>query len=278
MINRIFIETITSEIKKKNSHICVGLDSDYERIPQILKNNSTVEDTIFSFNKAIIDKTHDLSVAYKSNVVFYAGYGIEGLKALQRTNEYIKSNFPQIKTLADCKRSEMKRSAQLTAKELFEEFNFDGFTATPWFGWDTIEPYTIYKGKAVFVLCHDSNPSAYEVQDVKLENEIHLYEYVTNLVCKTWNKTGNILIEAPLTYPKVLSNIYKLSDGNQFFMLAGLGAQGGDIKTLSLFKERKNFIVNASRSIIFASDKEDFAQKARDQVINYNNQIKEIIY
>lgn len=272
MNNTGFISQIIKEIKLKKSHICVGLDSDYEKIPSIVKKHSSITETIFSFNKRIIDSTYDIVPAYKSNIVFYAGYGIDGLKALKMTNNYIRKTHPNIKIIADCKRSEMKRSAEMASKELFDEFGFDAFTATPWFGFDTIEPYQSCKNKAVFVLCHDSNPSAGDIQDVKLSTEEYLYEYVTKLVCQKWNATGNILIEAPLTYPEILNNIKNISGRDQFFLIAGLGSQGGDIKNLSIFND-KNFIVNASRSIIFASDKMDFDLRARDVVLNYNTNI-----
>jgi orotidine-5'-phosphate decarboxylase len=277
-INNNFITTISKNITKKKSHICVGLDSDYEKIPAVLKKDKSVEEAIFSFNKEIIDNTYDICVAYKCNNSFYAGFGFEGLRALKKTNEYIKKTYPEMKILADCKRSEMKRSAEMVAKELFEELKFDGFTVTPWFGFDTLEPYQNYQGKVCFVLCHDSNPSAYEVQDVELNNGRKLYEHVTDLVCQKWNSSGNILIEAPLTYPKILKAIKERSKSDQFFLIAGLGAQGGEIKDLSIFKKDKNFIINASRSIIFASEGEDFAQKAREQVLKYNKEIEEILY
>ncbi|NMC76997.1 MAG: hypothetical protein GYA60_06875 [Candidatus Methanofastidiosa archaeon] len=163
------------------------------------------------------------------------------------------------------------------AKEIFDFYHADAMIVTPWFGFDTLEPYQNYKGKACFVLCHDSNPSAYEVQDVELKNGKKLYEHVTDLVCHKWNTSGNILIEAPLTYPKILKDIYQLSSKNQFFMVAGLGAQGGEIKDLSIFSESRNFIVNASRSIIFASEGKDFAQKAREVVLAYNDQINQVL-
>ena len=277
-LNLKFIEDIEEKTAQKQSHICVGLDSDYDKLPDCIKKGNSLEKAIFNFNKEIIDATTDLAVAYKSNNSFYAGYGIEGIKVLKKTNEYIRAKYPTIKIIADCKRSEMKRSAELVAKELFDELSFDAFTVTPWFGLDTLEPYQQYEGKAVFVLCHDSNPSAYEVQDVKLQDTKFLYEHVTDLVCTKWNTCGNILIEAPLTYPEILKNIKKRSTKDQFFLIAGLGAQGGDIKDLGIFKEDKNFIVNASRSIIFASNGLDFSLKAREVTLGYKREINAVLY
>jgi len=269
MKNTQFIDELSSRTKQIKSYICVGLDSDFEKLPEIVKKNNSLEKAIYIFNKAIIDATSDITSVYKLNNSFYAGYGIAGLKALQKTNKYIKKNYPEIKIIADCKRSEMKRSAELVAKEIYDELLFDAFTVTPWFGFDTLEPFQSYQGKAVFVLCHDSNPSAGEVQDIKLANGQFLYEHVTELVCQRWNKSGNVLMECPLTYPKVLKKIVKLTPSDQFFLIAGLGAQGGDISDLVVLKKH-NFVVNASRSVIFASSNKDFDQKSRDTIIDYN--------
>jgi len=275
MKNTQFIDELSSRTKQIKSYICVGLDSDFEKLPEIVKKNNSLEKAIYIFNKAIIDATSDITSVYKLNNSFYAGYGIAGLKALQKTNKYIKKNYPEIKIIADCKRSEMKRSAELVAKEIYDELLFDAFTVTPWFGFDTLEPFQSYQGKAVFVLCHDSNPSAGEVQDIKLANGQFLYEHVTELVCQRWNKSGNVLMECPLTYPKVLKKIVKLTPSDQFFLIAGLGAQGGDISDLVVLKKH-NFVVNASRSVIFASSNKDFDQKSRDTVIDNNQQISHL--
>jgi len=275
MKNTQFIDELSSRTKQIKSYICVGLDSDFEKLPEIVKKNNSLEKAIYIFNKAIIDATSDITSVYKLNNSFYAGYGIAGLKALQKTNKYIKKNYPEIKIIADCKRSEMKRSAELVAKEIYDELLFDAFTVTPWFGFDTLEPFQSYQGKAVFVLCHDSNPSAGEVQDIKLANGQFLYEHVIELVCQRWNKSGNVLMECPLTYPKVLKKIVKLTPSDQFFLIAGLGAQGGDISDLVVLKKH-NFVVNASRSVIFASSNKDFDQKSRDTVIDYNQQISHL--
>jgi len=275
MKNTQFIDELSSRMKQKQSYICVGLDSDFEKLPEIVKKNNSPEKAIYIFNKAIIDATSDITSVYKLNNSFYVGYGFAGLKALQKTNKYIKKNHPEIKIIADCKLSEMKRSAELVAKEIYDELLFDAFTVTPWFGFDTLEPFQSYQGKAVFVLCHDSNPSAGEVQDIKLANGQFLYEHVTELVCQKWNKSGNVLMECPLTYPKILKKIVKLTPRDQFFLIAGLGAQGGDISDLVVLKKH-NFVVNASRSVIFASSNKDFDQKSRDAVIDYNQQINHL--
>lgn len=258
----------------KKSLLCIGLDSDYEKLPEAIKKNNSLEKSIFNFNKEIIDSTHDLVLAYKPNTIFYTAYGISGLKALKKTNEYIKKKYPKISIIADCKRSEMFRGAELTAKELFEELLFDAFTVTPWFGHDTIEPYQQYKDKAVFILCHDSNPSAPEIQDVELKNGKFLYEYVTELVQKKWNKNRNVFIEAGLTFPRQLQQIRRISGDDMIILSVGLGLQGGKLEDIvyGLNAKGTNLIIGTSRDIIFASQDKDFSDKARDKAKEiYNN-------
>lgn len=279
MSNTGFKDTITAAIKAKKTHICVGLDSDYDKLPVSVKSSTgSISEAIFEFNKKIIDATHDVVVAYKPNVVFYAAHGTDGLEALKKTNEYIKEVDSTLVTIADCKRSEMKRSAELAGQELFDAFHFDSFTNTPWFGFDTIEPFLSYEGKAVFVPCHDSNPSAGDIQDLVLEDGSKLYEYATNLVSHTWNKEGNVFIEAPLTYPDILQNMVNIAGDDEFFLVVGLGAQGGDIDKLKMFEKNKNFTVSASRGIIFASTDDDFAEAARQKSIEYRDKIQDILY
>ncbi len=272
----IFKTQLSEQIAKKKSNICVGLDSDYEKLPESVKENTSLADAVFQFNKKIIDATADITPVYKLNMVCYAGYGIDGLVALKKTNEYIKKTYPAVKIIADSKRSEMQRTAELAAKELFDEFLFDATTVTPWFGFDTIEPFLSYADKAVFVLCHDSNPSAGDLQDVTLESGEKLYEYLTKMVVGTWDKVGNILVEGPLTYPGILKRIIELSPDDQFFLAAGLGAQGGNIEDLKLFPNKERFVVNASRSVIFASPAEDFADKSREVVEDYRKTIRSL--
>lgn len=255
-----FIRTIKSEIQRKSSHLCVGLDTDYQKIPKRYKNKS-ISLSIFNFNKKIIDETNDLVVAYKINLVFYSAYGMEGLKALKKTTQYIKQKYPQIKLIAECKRTEIGWCAKMAIKELFDELLFDATNIMPWYGEDSVSEYRNLKGKALFVICHDTNESSVEIQDVKLKNNQPMYEYITGLVAKKWNKTGNILIEAALTYPQSLKKIVEVSGDKQFYLVVGLGSQGGEISDLKMFKNKKNFIVSASRSIIYSPSPRKQAKK-----------------
>lgn len=271
-----FVTDVSKTIVANGSHVCVGLDSDYEKLPEIVRQGKGLAEAIVSFNRAIVDSTHDVAAVYKLNCVFYAAYGIEGLEAMRQTVAYIHEKYPDMKVIADCKRSEMGYTAELAAKEIFEQFGFDAMIVTPWFGEDTISPYREYPGKAVIVLCHDSNPSAGQVQDLVLADGRKVYEQVTVLAGQ-WNTTGNVLMEGPLTYPDVLQRIVEIADADTFFLVAGLGAQGGNIDDLAIFKGRRNFVVNASRSVIFASSDADFAQAARKQVEEYNKLIADLL-
>ncbi len=270
-----FAQNITQQIAQKKSHICVGLDTDYAKIPDIVKKNKSVEDAIFDFNKAIIDETQAYAIAYKPNFVFYGAYGIEGLKALMRTTHYIKDTYPECMVIAEAKRSEMLITAQMVGKEIFEKYRCDAMTATPWFGQDTVEMYAPYTDKAIFIFCHDSNPSAGELQDLTLASGELLYEHLTELVVNRWNKNGNVLVEAPLTYPTILKRIYELCDDRQFLLIAGLGPQGGKVDDLKLLK-KQNFVVNASRAIIAASTGDDFAQAAGQAAKKYRDEINKL--
>lgn len=272
----VFKQQLKKEIQNKKSNICVGLDSDYEKIPEVIRKKSSIKDAIFNFNKEIIDATNKIVPAYKLNIVCYSGYGLDGIAAMLKTNEYIRQIAPSVKIIADSKRSEMKRTAELAAKELFDEFLFDATTITPWFGFDTVEPFLQYKDKAIFMLCHDSNPSAGDIQDLELSNGEKVYKYVTKLVNNSWNKNENILIEGPLTYPNILKELVELSPENQFFLAAGLGAQGGKIEDLILFKDKNSFLVNASRSIIFSSNTSNFAEKALEVTVDYSKTIRKL--
>ncbi len=274
------IDTLSKKLLKRMDQniLCIGLDSDYDKLPQLVKKNNSIEDAIFSFNKALVDATNEFAVAYKQNVVFYSGFGIEGLKALKKTNEYVKDKYPGIALIADCKRSEMLRSGQLAAKEIFEEFLFDSLTVTPWFGYDTVAPYVKYADKGVFVLCHDSNPTASEIQQLKLKNGRYLYEEVTQILRDKWNKTGNVFAEAGLTYPKELKRVREIAGEDMIILSPGLGAQGGEIEDVKFGMNKKgnNLIVAVSRSIIFASEEDNFAEKARETTSKLHNDLNSI--
>jgi len=255
----IFIQTLKKRLETINSHVCVGLDSNYKFIPDFIKNGQTVKEAIFDFNKRIIAVTHELAVIYKMNVSFYAAYGHEGLEALRLTNEFLKQNHPEIMILADCKRSEMGQTVEMVAKEIFDWLQFDCVMTTPWFGLDTIRDYLRDESKGVLVYIHDSNPSAGEIQDLKLADGRAVYEVVAEKVANEWNLNGNVWAEAGITYLPQLRRTREIIGEEMPLLVAGVGAQGGKPEDLrGLFgAQGKRLIVNSSRGIIFASKKND---------------------
>ena len=267
--NTNFMQRLVAALESKDSHVCVGLDSQYDRLPEFIKSNRSISEAIFAFNKEVIDVTSDIAVIYKMNVSFYAGYGSCGLEGLRLTNEYLKANFPEIPILADCKRSEMGESVKMVAKELFDWLGFDCVMVTPWFGFDTIRDYFTDETKGVVVYVHDSNPSAIEIQDLMLADGRKLYEEVARLVANDWNVNGNLWAEAAATYPQQLKKIREIIGEEMPLLVAGVGAQGGKVEDLrSLFdKNGRRLLVNSSRGIIFAGS----SCKDRDYFVEVRN-------
>lgn len=269
-----FIDSLLSSIAS-NGPVCVGLDSRYDRLPTGLKTSS-IADSIFQFNKEIVNATHDLASAYKMNVAFYAGFGTDGLEGLRRTNEFIKNRFPEIPLLADCKRSEMGESVKMVKQEIFDWLQFDCVMVTPWFGFDTIKDYLDNSQNGVCVYVHDSNPTASEFQDLELKNEQKVYEYVAQRIVNHWNTNGNVWMEAGATYPKELTRIRQIAGEDMPILTAGVGIQGGSIDVLKgLFgNNNQRLLVNSSRGIIFAGEgKKDYFAEVRNAAKQLKNSL-----
>lgn len=264
-------------LQNKNSSVCVGLDSRFDRIPAICKKNASVIASVFSFNKQVIEATQQVAAAYKMNVAFYAGFGADGLEGLRKTTEFLKKKYPDIPLIADCKRSEMGESVQMVKQEIFDWLGFDCIMVTPWFGFDTIAGYLDDESHGVCVYVHDSNPSAKEFQDLELKNGRLVYEEVTHHIVDTWNKNGNVFVEAGATYPRELRRVREIIGPDMPLLVAGIGAQGGTIENLvGLFgKNGQRLLVNSSRGIIFAGEGKpdyfeavhDATEKLRDQLL-----------
>lgn len=255
-----FIEKLKHRLDTTNSHICIGLDSDYNNLPQFIKKKySNIDQAVFYFNQKIIESTYDLAIIYKMNVSFYAGFGHDGLKALSLTNQYLKKNYPEIMILADCKRSEMGNSVKMVAQEIFDWLKFDCIMVTPWFGFDTLRDYFDNDEHGVLVYIHDSNPSASEIQDLKLADGRAVYEVVAEKIASEWNLNGNLWAEAGITYLPQLKKARHIIGEQMPLLIAGVGAQGGKASDLiGLFGENKQrLIVNSSRGIIFASQSQN---------------------
>jgi len=261
MIVNKFLKKYQKIVKKNNSLVCIGLDSELTKIPKHLLKES---DPIFNFNKAIIDATHDLVCAYKPNIAFYEAEGIKGLQSLKKTVDYLRKKYPAIPIICDAKRADIGNTNIGYVKNIFDYFGFDAVTVNPYLGKEAIEPFLDQKDKGIIILCKTSNPGAGELQDLKFKGK-ELWQIVAEKVNKKWNFNHNCLLVIGATYPEELKKIRKIIP-EMVFLIPGIGAQGGEVeRTVEAGKNKQGngMIINSSRGIIFASNGRDFALAAR---------------
>jgi orotidine-5'-phosphate decarboxylase len=250
-----FIEKLAGAVKKNNSLLCVGLDTDIKSIPPGLG--------IFEFNKAIIDATADFVCAYKPNIAFYESLGGSGMDELKRTRDYVPADIPVI---VDAKRGDIGNTARAYAQGLFEYFNFDATTASPYLGRDSLEPFLEYADRGVFVLCRTSNAGAADFQSLSCDTEQGrqpLYRVIAAAV-NSWNTRGNLGLVVGATYPEEL-RVIRQDYPDMPLLIPGVGAQGGDLADVirnGIDAAGQRTIINSSRQILFASRGEDFARAA----------------
>jgi len=263
-----FTEKLAKAAQKNKSLLCVGLDPDPELMPDKVG--------IFEFNKAIIDATSDLVCAYKLNLAFYEVLEGEGLDALKGTIAYIPDDIPVI---GDAKRGDIGNTAKAYARAIFTNLNFDATTVNPYLGFDSIEPFTQYRDKGVFILCRTSNAGAADFQSLRCETEgdSHpLFELVA-LKASQWNIRGNIGLVVGATYPEEL-RLIRNSYPDMLLLIPGIGAQGGDLASTVRYgvnARGEGAIINSSRGIIYASPGKDFAQAARQAASSLRDQIND---
>lgn len=244
------------QIRKKHSYLCVGLDTDISKIPAHLKNSS---DPVFEFNKQIIDATHEYCIAYKPNIAFYEALGSRGWESLAKTLEYIpKDCF----TIADAKRGDIGNTSSLYAKAFFEQMNFDSITVAPYMGEDSVKPFLEFKNKWVILLAHTSNSGSSDFQLIESKSGKKLYEEVI-LKSQQWGTPEQLMYVVGATRADKIADIRKLAP-EHFFLVPGIGAQGGDLAETSKHGLNKQcgLIVNSTRAIIYASADKDFAKIA----------------
>jgi len=253
-----FIDKLKNRLNAVHSHLCVGLDTQYDLIPSFIRKNNSISEAIFQFNKKIIEATKHVSIAYKINITFYEGFRLDGIKGLEMTTQYLKNNYPEIPLFADCKRAEMGNSVLMLKKQIFDWLSFDCIMLTPWFGYDSIKDLIQDTNHGILIYVHDSNPSASDIQDLKLNNGKSLYEELTYKIVKKWNKNGNIIVEAGATYPKQLKNVRKIVGEEMPIFTAGIINQGAPLSNLQgvFGKNNQRLIVNSSRGIIFSGKNE----------------------
>jgi orotidine-5'-phosphate decarboxylase len=250
---------LTAQIREKKSFLCIGLDVDLDKIPSHLLET---EDPIFEFNKAIIDATHDLCVAYKPNTAFYEAYGLKGWKSLEKTIAYLNENHPEIFTIADAKRGDIGNTSSRYAQAFFEDLNFDSITVAPYMGKDSVEPFLAFENKYTIVLALTSNEGAFDFQ-TKLTDGVELYKRVLE-TSKTWTNAHNLMYVVGATKAEYFREIRAIVS-DSFLLVPGVGAQGGSLQEVCRYglNAQVGLLVNSSRGIIYASGGKDFAEQAR---------------
>lgn len=258
------------QIQQKKSFLCVGLDTDIKKIPKHLQSHP---DAVFEFNKQIIDATKDLCVSYKINTAFYEAMWLKGWEAMQKTVDYIPA---ELFTIADAKRGDIGNTSSQYAKAFFEVLNFDAITVAPYMGEDSIRPFLEYDNKWTIVLGLTSNEGSKDFEQQKI-GEYFLYEQVLKKV-SGWGNADNLMFVIGATKANELQNIRRIIPNN-FLLVPGVGFQGGSLKDVSKHGMNKDcgLLVNASRAIIYASEKEDFAAEARAIAQQYQNEMSEYL-
>ncbi|MEM9391310.1 MAG: orotidine-5'-phosphate decarboxylase [Bacteroidota bacterium] len=249
-----------AQIKKKSSYLCVGLDTDVNKIPKHLLRE---KDPIFEFNKQIIEATADYCVAYKPNIAFYEALGPAGWESLEKTMDYIpKDHF----TIADAKRGDIGNTSKLYARAFFETMDFDSITVAPYMGEDSVTPFLEFEGKWVILLAHTSNPGSQDFQLITNGNTGKpLYEEIINK-SQSWASAEQLMFVVGATRADKIGHIRSLAPDN-FFLVPGVGAQGGDLQAVSKagMNAECGLLVNNTRGIIYASGAENFAGVAGQQ-------------
>ncbi len=269
-------DQLFDEIKKKKSFLCIGLDTDIQRIPQHLRDTS---DPIFTFNKEIIDATHEFTVAYKPNVAFYESLGHKGWESLEKTIMYLKSRYPQIFVIADAKRGDIGNTSNLYARAFFDTLDFDAVTVAPYMGEDSVKPFLTYLSKWVVLLALTSNKGAADFQYLKnTENGEALFESVLKK-SQQWGTTENMMYVVGATKAEKLKEIREIVP-NHFLLVPGVGAQGGSLQEVAQngMNNKCGLLVNSSRGIIYASTDTDFAEKAREAAEEVQKEMEELLH
>lgn len=253
-------------IQQKESFLCVGLDTDLQKIPKHLLD---LDDPIFEFNKQIIDATHDLCVAYKPNIAFYECLGEKGWESLRKTIDYIPDN---LFTIADAKRGDIGNTSKMYAKTFFENFNFDAVTVAPYMGYDSVVPFLKFKDKWAIVLALTSNPGGLDFQMTSDKYGTTLYQKVLE---KSQSYGDNVMFVVGATRAELLQDVRKIAP-NHFLLVPGIGAQGGSLSEVAKYGMNKHcgLLVNSSRAIIYADHSKDFAMKARKQALLLQQEMK----
>ena len=250
---------LIEQIFTKKSFLCVGLDTDLNKVPKFLLNE---EDPIFSFNKAIIDATAPYCVAYKPNLAFYECYGLKGMEAFEKTITYLKEKYPNHFIIADAKRGDIGNTSKMYAQTFFKEYNVDALTIAPYMGEDSVKPFLEYEGKWVILLALTSNKGSHDFQLFEDKDGVRLFERVLSKA-QEWGTAENLMFVVGATQGSLFADIRKLAS-DSFLLVPGVGAQGGSLQEVCKYGMNKDcgLLVNSSRGIIYASSEANFAEIA----------------
>ncbi len=268
-------QQLTETIRRKKSFLCIGLDSDIDKLPAHLKN---VSDPVFEFNKAIIDATAEFAVAYKPNTAFYEKSGVAGWIALEKTIAYIKKLHPDIFIIADAKRGDIGNTSKMYADAFFKSMNADAVTVAPYMGEDSVNPFLSYPDKWVILLALTSNKGADDFQFTNDSNlNIALYEKVLRTSMK-WANKNQMMYVVGATRPEMFREIRKIVP-EHFLLVPGIGAQGGELSKVCEFGMTRDcgLLINSSRAIIFASANTDYADAARSEAQKIADEMKNLL-
>ena len=267
---------LVKEIAKKQSFLCVGLDTDFNKLPLHLQQLDH-QDAMLTFNKAIIDATAPYTVAYKPNVAFYESEGMAGWEVLRQTIEYIKEKYPDTLVIADAKRGDIGNTSERYAHTFFDQLNADAVTVAPYMGHDSISPFLKHEGKWTIILALTSNPGSRDFQFITNENGVPLFHHVLKTAAG-WGNNENTMFVVGATQACMLEGIRQIVP-EHFLLVPGIGAQGGSLEDVALYGMTENcgLLFNSSRGIIYASQEEDFAEVAGQKAAELQKQMAELL-
>lgn len=261
--------------KRSKSLVCVGLDTDLEKIPISLKKRNTKKEnnSILEFNKAIITATAEQVCAFKINIAFYSAIAAE--KELEKTISFIHENYPGVVVILDSKRGDIGNTAEQYVKEAYTRYKADACTISPYMGTDSVDPFLKQKNKGAILLCRTSNAGGKDIQEFS-NNGKPLYQHVAELAATKWNYNQNVSLVVGATYPKELKEVRAIVGNDIPLLVPGVGSQGGDVAAVianGKSADGLGLVINVSRSVIYASSQDDFAIAAKNEVIRLNKEI-----
>ena len=268
-------EALIEQIRAKRSVLCVGLDTDLEKIPAHLLHE---EDPVFTFNKAIIDATAASTVAYKPNIAFYESMGVKGWQSLEKTIQYLDERYPEIFTIADAKRGDIGNTSKMYAKAFFENMNFDSVTVAPYMGEDSVTPFLEFPNKWVILLGLTSNKGAFDFQFIENAEGEALFESVVKKA-QEWATADQLMFVLGATKTEHLARLRAIAP-DHFFLVPGVGAQGGSLEEVLKQATNKDFgvLVNSTRGIIYQSNGLDFAQAAGSAARSLQQEMERLLF